>query len=145
MSLVGLKTTTRERVAVAEITGELDMANAENVGSAIIAGIPADARGLVLDLSPVTFLDSVGIAVIVGIRQTLLAREQRLALVIPAASRVSATLRVAGVWEHMQAVETVEVAFSAFDRDAPSRDPASPQRRGSAASQAPSDPSLSDG
>jgi anti-anti-sigma factor len=117
VSLADLETTIRDDVVVARITGEVDLSNAEGVGSAIIADTPAEVRGVVLDLSPVTFLDSVGILVIYGIRESLLARGQRLALVIPAVSAVSAPLKIAGVWEHMQPAETVEAALLALDRD----------------------------
>jgi anti-sigma B factor antagonist len=117
MSLAELQTTIRDSVAVVSISGEIDLSNAESVGSAVIGDTPADVRGVVLDLSRVRFLDSVGIFVIYGIRESLLAREQGLALVIPKASPITATLQVVGLWEHLLPAETVEDALSSLDRD----------------------------
>jgi anti-sigma B factor antagonist len=117
MSLADLQTTLRESFVVAAISGEVDMSNAETLGSEVISAIPESARGVVLDLSGVTFLDSVGIYVIYGVRERLQARNQSLALVIPASSPVSTTLHVVGLWAHLQPVETVDKAMATLQAE----------------------------
>lgn len=117
MRLADLQIGMRDNVVVAGITGELDLSNAESLGSRLIARIPAETRGIVLDLSGVSYIDSVGIAVTVGIRETLLERGQQLALVIPETSRVNAVLQLVGLGELIRRSETVEEALTALDRD----------------------------
>src|SRR3982074_3225744 len=101
MSLADLQTTLRESFVVAAISGEVDMSNAETLGSEVISAIPESARGVVLDLSGLTFLDSVGIYVIYGVRERLQARNQRPDMIIAASSPVSSTLHVVGLWAHL--------------------------------------------
>ena len=72
------------------------MSNAEDMGATVIAATPSEARGVVLDLSRVDYVDSAGIYVIFGMRTSLQARGQTLILVIPADSPVHDTLRLAG-------------------------------------------------
>jgi anti-anti-sigma factor len=115
MSLADVQTLVRDGILVVSVTGEVDMSNAENVGSAVVAAIPADVRGVVLDLSRVEYLDSAGVFVIQGVRQTLLARDQAFALVAPAASPASATLRIAGVSRDAQTADTVDEALQTLD------------------------------
>ncbi len=96
------------RVLVARLTGELDMSNAEDIGSAVLEATSNDAVGVVLDLSAVEYLDSAGIYVVFGMRSRLRARGQILRLNVPAGSPVDDALRLAGVQRHVEVVDTVE-------------------------------------
>jgi anti-anti-sigma factor len=98
----------RGDVLVAHLTGEVDMSNAENIGSAVLEATGNDALGVVLDLADVRYLDSAGIYVVFGMRSRLRARGQILRLVIPGGSPVDDALRLAGVQRHVDVVETVE-------------------------------------
>jgi anti-sigma B factor antagonist len=93
---------------VARISGELDMSNAEDIGSAVLEATPNDVLGVILDLSGVRYLDSAGIYVVFGLRSRLRARGQRLRLTIPAGSPVDDALRLAGVQRHVDVVDTVQ-------------------------------------
>jgi anti-anti-sigma factor len=95
-------------VLVARLTGELDMSNAEDIGSAVLEATPNGARGVVLDLSGVQYLDSAGIYVVFGMRSRLRARGQNLRLTVPGGSPVDDALRLAGVQRHVDVVDTVE-------------------------------------
>jgi anti-sigma B factor antagonist len=109
-------------VLVVRLAGEIDMSNAEDLGSAVLEATPNDALGVILDLSNVQYLDSAGIYVIYGIRGRLKARDQLLRLVVPAGSPVHDALRLAGVHGHGDVVETVEQgvrAARARQADAP--------------------------
>jgi anti-sigma B factor antagonist len=95
-------------VLVARLTGELDMSNAEDIGSAVLEATSNDAVGVILDLSAVEYLDSAGIYVVFGMRSRLRARGQSLRLNVPVGSPVAGALRLAGVQRHIDVVDTVE-------------------------------------
>jgi len=52
--------------AILSLSGELDMATAPDLRQAIVAAVADGATDLVLDLSEVSFCDSVGLGIIVG-------------------------------------------------------------------------------
>jgi anti-sigma B factor antagonist len=95
-------------VLVARLTGELDMSNAEDIGSAVLEATSKDAVGVILDLSAVEYLDSAGIYVVFGMRSRLRARGQSLRLNVSVGSPVDDALRLAGVQSHVDVVDTVE-------------------------------------
>jgi anti-anti-sigma factor len=103
----------RDNVVVAHLAGEVDMSNAEEIGSAVLAATPNDALGVVVNLSDVQYLDSAGIYVVFGMRSRLRARGQVLRLVVPPGSPVDDALRLAGVQRHVDVVETVEQGLQA--------------------------------
>lgn len=116
MSLADLQITLSPRALVAEIRGEVDMSNAEDVGGSIIEATPNEADGVVLDLSHLDYMDSAGIYVVFGIRTSLQARGQGLILVMPPTSPVHDALRLAGVDRPGVIAETVDEALDALDR-----------------------------
>jgi anti-anti-sigma factor len=87
------------------------MSNAGELRKALSANTPNDALGLVLDLSAVEYLDSAGIHLIHHLREDLRVGGQRLALVIPEASPINATLRLAGLDWRDDVAETAEAAL----------------------------------
>jgi anti-sigma B factor antagonist len=103
----------RGDVVVAHLSGEVDMSNAEGIGSAVLEATGNETLGVVLDLTEVRYLDSAGIYVVFGMRSRLRARGQVLRLVIPAASPVDDALRLAGVQRHVDVVETVDEGVQA--------------------------------
>lgn len=125
MTRLGDVTFARESdVLVARLTGELDMSNAEDIGSAVLEATPHDAVGVILDLSGVQYLDSAGIYVVFGMRSRLRARGQSLRLNIPGGSPVDDALRLAGVQRHVEVVETVEQGIEEL-QEGEASDPAS--------------------
>ena|SRR5947209_6818045 len=104
---------------VGRIRGELDMSNAEGIGRAVTDTMAPDTAGVVLDLSEVEYLDSAGIYVLFGLRETLRARGLTLTLVVPETSPVNDALRLAGVKHHTEVALTLEEAFNGMG---PSRD-----------------------
>ncbi len=111
MNLGDVQFTQHDGVLVAELTGEIDLSNAESIGHAIAETSSAQHAGLVLDLSALHYLDSAGIQLLFRLREQLRARGQTLALVIPARSPSSDALRLAGVTLHVTTHETREDAF----------------------------------
>jgi anti-anti-sigma factor len=110
--LADLEVSNDGRVVVARIVGEVDMSNSEELTGALTAATPADAVGMVLDLSRVDYLDSAGIRLLYRLAEVLQARRQELTVVIPSASIITDVLRLAGVSDYVGAVETVDEALA---------------------------------
>ncbi|MGO9906533.1 MAG: STAS domain-containing protein [Solirubrobacteraceae bacterium] len=115
MSLADVQISRARGAVVARLSGEVDMSNAEEIGVTVIGATPSDARGVVLDLSEVDYLDSAGLYVIHGMRASLQARGQSLLLVIPADSPVHDALRLSGAERPGEVVEELDGALRALD------------------------------
>jgi anti-anti-sigma factor len=120
MSLADVQISQAPRAAVARLSGEVDMSNAEEIGATVIGATASDSRGVVLDLTAVDYLDSAGIYVIHGMRASLEARGQRLLLVIPADSPVHDALRLSGAERPGEVVEELDAALRELDGASPS-------------------------
>ena len=102
---------TLDGVVVARLEGEVDMSNATELGAAITASIPSDARGLVLDLGDVGYVDSAGIHVLFELRERLTRRGQDIRLVLATDSPVATALEYAGVQSMLGVAATVQGAI----------------------------------
>lgn len=111
MRLADVEFSTHERVLVAHVTGEIDLSNAERIGTALTDAIQNDLLALVLDLSDLDYLDSAGIRLIYRLQENLRARGQAFRLVIPNGSPVKYALRLAGLNDHVETLETIDAAF----------------------------------
>lgn len=78
------------QMAVVTAAGEIDVVNAESLRDALLSALNAGARGLVIDLTATTFLDSSGVSALVRAWRRAQATETtlRLAVVSPAVLRV---------------------------------------------------------
>jgi anti-anti-sigma factor len=102
---------TLEGVVVARLEGEVDMSNASELGAAITARMPGDARGLVLDLGAVGYVDSAGIHVFFELRERLARRGQPIRVALAADSPVATALEYAGIQRTLGAAGTVREAI----------------------------------
>ncbi len=94
------------RVIIA-LTGELDMASAPLLQRAIADSALAASAVLVLDLEQLSFLDSTGLRIILGVRELCQERGQGFA-VTPGSPQVQRLLSITGVAEHLQMVAAPE-------------------------------------
>ena len=85
--------------------GELDLATVPALRERLDAAIDAGARHLVLDLTAVTFMDSVAMAAILHAR-TRLGGDGRLAVVIPTGSYTRLVVEIAGLPRCLDLFET---------------------------------------
>jgi anti-anti-sigma factor len=92
---------------VARLTGAVDLSNVEDLGRLVEGSVSNRARGLVLDLSGVSYLDSTGLRLIFRLARRLGDRQQRLRLVVPDDSRIRRVLTLAGVGTVAQVVPDV--------------------------------------
>ena len=96
-------------VPVAHLSGELDLSNVRDIGDALAQGVPAEAAGLVVDLSELRHIDSAGVRMLFELRRQLGRRRQSLALAVPERARIRDVLALAAVDQTV----TVEVAVDA--------------------------------
>jgi anti-sigma B factor antagonist len=95
---------------VVTLVGELDMANAPLLQSAIDGEQLAAAKTIVLDLQQLTFLDSTGLRVILSARELCWRRGQEFA-VTPGSPQVQRLLSVTGVGEHLRTISSADEMF----------------------------------
>ena len=102
---------TLEGIVVARLEGEVDMSNAASSARRSPARVPSDARGLVLDLGGVGYVDSAGIHVFFELRERLTRRGQEIRVALAADSPVATALEYAGVQRALGAATTVRDAI----------------------------------
>ena len=81
-------------VIVARLTGELDIAGAEATGRRIAEAVPSSARGVVVDMTDLDFLDSSGVSMLFGLARRVGSRRQELRVVAPAGRPVARVLDI---------------------------------------------------
>lgn len=89
--------TVDDRVVVAALPEEIDLANARGIVAIVANAVPNDAVGLVLDLSGTSYLDSSGVHLVFDLAERLTARQQRLVLAVPEVSNVRRVLELVDV------------------------------------------------
>jgi anti-anti-sigma factor len=90
---------------VLTVSGELDIATAPALRDRLAAAIEAGTNRFVIDLSAISFLDSVALATIVHAKQRL-PEEGRMAIVIDPASYVMLVFEGSGLRQVLDLVET---------------------------------------
>jgi anti-anti-sigma factor len=80
----------------ARVAGEVDLSNAASLEASILALMPNEAVGMVLDLTGLSYLDSAGIRMLLTLVGRFSWRGQQLAIVAPEGSRVRRVLQLAG-------------------------------------------------
>lgn len=86
-----------ESVAVAKVTGEVDISTSSVLREGLLRVVTdQERRGLVVNLASVTFIDSTGIGVLVGVWRRVRANRGGLAVAAPS-PQVRRTLDTAGL------------------------------------------------
>jgi anti-sigma B factor antagonist len=98
-------------IVVARVEGEVDMSNASELGAAITARVPSEARALVLDLADVGYVDSAGIHVFFELREHLTRRGQEIRVAMATDSPIATALEYAGVQRTLGGAATVRDAM----------------------------------
>jgi anti-anti-sigma factor len=93
--LVGVEIEQRDdEVVVARLTGELDISAAERTGKRIAEAVPSSARGLVVDMSELEFMDSSGVSMLFSLARQVGSHRQQLRVVAPPGRPVSRVLQI---------------------------------------------------
>jgi anti-anti-sigma factor len=102
----------RDGFTVAAVEGEIDISNSIELETELSHAVPNDARGLVLDLSEVTFIDSSGIRTLFDLAARLGNHQQQLHLVLPDDSQLLRTLGMLQIPAVMPVFPDLESATS---------------------------------
>ena len=86
--------------------------------------MPNDARGLVVDLTPVNFIDSSGVETLFRLQRTLSVRQQRFAVAIPAEAPTRRALELSGAGGELALHETVDGAVESMRSRQSGQEPA---------------------
>jgi anti-anti-sigma factor len=93
--LVGVEIEQRDDdVVVARLSGELDISAAERTGMKIADAVPSSARGLVVDMSGLEFMDSSGVSMLFTLARQVGSHRQQLRVVAPPGRPVSRVLQI---------------------------------------------------
>jgi anti-sigma B factor antagonist len=99
-----------ERTHVVSLRGEIDALTAPKLGSRLFGLAEEGARGVVIDLSDVTFMDSTGIGVLMNSLRHMNLRRCAMVLVCPT-ERVLRPFQVTGLASHLTIFESREQAL----------------------------------
>jgi anti-anti-sigma factor len=105
-------------VVIGLLSGEIDRSNATQLEGVISDAVPNTVRGVVLDLSALTYIDSAGVRSLISLAGRLRWRGQELVIAAPPESRSRRVLSLAGVGTTIPIEATLREARSLL------RDPA---------------------
>ena len=100
-----------------QLRGEIDIANVDEISGAIDAAAAKSHRGLVLDLTQTTYLDSAGVALLFRLAHRLRARRQQMRLVLPSGAPVHAVLELTGLTRVVPVAGSQKKAADEMSRD----------------------------
>ena len=93
--LIGVRIEQRDDdVVVARLTGELDISVAEKTGRQIAEAVPSSARGVVVDMGELEFMDSSGVSMLFSLARQVGSHRQQLRVVAPPGRPVSRVLQI---------------------------------------------------
>ena len=95
--LATLRVRARDDIVMAVIEGEIDLSNAAGLQGELTAAVPNSARGLLLDLTGLEFLDSSGVHMLYDIADRLATRQQQFAVVLEAEAPPRRAIELSGV------------------------------------------------
>jgi anti-sigma B factor antagonist len=112
--LVGLEIEQRDAVVIARLTGELDISVAESTGRKIAEAVPSSARGVVVDMAGLEFMDSSGVSMLFGLARQVGSHRQQLVVVAPTGRPVSRVLQIVEFDRAAPVREDVDTAIEAI-------------------------------
>ena len=102
--LATLRVRERGGIVMAAVEGEIDLSNAARLQGELTAAVPNTARGLLLDLTGLEFLDSSGVHMLYDVADRLATRQQRFAVVLEPDAPPRRAIELSGVepaaWLH---------------------------------------------
>ncbi len=103
-----------DAVVVGALSGEVDLSNAAELVRTITEAVPNSARGLVLDLSAISYIDSSGVRLVLSLAGSLRWRRQELVIVAPEGSSCRRVLTLAGIEGSVALEATAGSALARF-------------------------------
>lgn len=113
--LVGLDIERRGDMVLARLTGELDISEASQVGERIASSVDPSARGVVVDLSGLSFMDSSGVSMLFALARRVGSRRQALRIVARPDGPVGRVLDMVGFGRAASVHEELEAALASVE------------------------------
>jgi anti-anti-sigma factor len=110
--LIGVDIEEQGDVVVARLSGELDISVAEITGSRIADAVPSSARGVVVDMSALEFMDSSGVSMLFALARRVGSHRQELRVVAPPGRPVARVLEIVEFGRAAPVHEDVDSAVS---------------------------------
>lgn len=101
-----------DRVLVARLEGEVDLANAGQLSAELKQAVPNYALGVVLDLGGTSYLDSSGVQLVFDLAERLASRQQRLSVAVPEGAPLRRVLAVVELETAIPVTPTVDEAVA---------------------------------
>jgi|SRR6185503_21297251 len=103
-------------VALAEVSGEIDMSNAEDLRDEIAQWATNEDRALIVDLTSVSYADSAGMNLLFVLARQLKEHGQILGVVVPSGSQPRRAFDVVGMADQIPMFETLADAQTWAER-----------------------------
>jgi anti-sigma B factor antagonist len=98
---------------IARLNGEIDMTSAPGIHALLGRAVPNAAQGLVVDLSAVSYLDSVGMRLLFDVKRELQHHRQCLRLVVPEDAPIKHMIEIVNLGGHIALHPTLAAALAA--------------------------------
>jgi anti-sigma B factor antagonist len=103
-----------ENTQLVALQGEVDAVSAPQLGKRLLGLAEEGKKGVVVDMTGVTFMDSTGIGVILNALRALTSRDSQLVLVCPT-ERVLRPFRITGLIGRLPIAASREEALASLD------------------------------
>jgi len=101
---------------VIHVRGEIDVSNADAVRTELLAAIPLDGSGMIIDLTQTTYLASSAIRLLFDVAEHLHARCQHLVLVVTNEGMIGRVAALTKLDDLVPLVTTVDDALTALQQ-----------------------------
>jgi anti-anti-sigma factor len=101
----------RDAGAVVHLRGEIEFANTHAVRTDLLATIPLDGPGMIIDLTETTYLSSSGVRLLFDVAERLQGRHQRLVLVATNEGMIGRVVALTKLDDLVPLVATVDEAL----------------------------------
>jgi anti-sigma B factor antagonist len=113
-------------IAIATLSGEIDMSNAMSIRQRIAEFVTPDDDAVVLDFSGLSFIDSAGLHAVFELSSALDERRQRLLVCVPPGGQVDRSVGIVGMPRAVSVHRTFEEALRAARAERPEARPFPP-------------------
>jgi anti-anti-sigma factor len=114
--LANLELEERSGFAIARVGGEVDASNMASLREDILAGISNQVTGVILDLSPTSYLDSAGVHLIFELARRLRQRQLGFGIVVAPGTIVADVLEMVRIEDTASCAQDVDGAIEELSR-----------------------------
>ena len=115
MTVATVSVERRDTGPIVHVRGDIDLSNADTVRNEILATIPLDGPGMIIDLTETTYLSSSGVRLLFDVAERLQGRHQRLVLVATNEGMIGRVVALTKLDDLVPLVTTVDEALDALE------------------------------